>query len=239
MPLKKNRLLLVIFTIITIPCFSQEAKVLVFTKTEGFRHTSIETGVQAIQDLGTEANFEVFHTEDASKFTESFLNQFDLIIFLNTTGDVLNEEQQKHFEKFIKSGGSFMGIHSAADTEYEWPWYGKLIGAYFLSHPEQSQAKIIVSDLPHSSCQHLPKVWTRFDEWYNYKNISPKINVLLQLDESSYAGGTNGEFHPIAWCQEFDGGRMFYTGGGHTEESYSEPNFRKHLLGGINYCLKR
>lgn len=218
----------------------QEAKnVLIFTKTAGFRHDSIETGVAAIQELGRNNNFEVEHTEDASKFTASFLAQFDLVIFLNTTGDILNEAQQANFENFIKNGGNFMGIHSAADTEYDWPWYGKLVGAYFLNHPDQAQATINVLNTNHASCEHLPKVWSRFDEWYNYKNISPDINVLLELDETSYSGGENGAKHPIAWYQEFDGGRMFYTGGGHTEASYSEPDFMQHLLGGINYCLKK
>ena len=219
--------------------FASTPRVLIFSKTEGFRHTSIEIGVRAMQELATENNFEIIHTEDASKFTASFLGQFELIIFLNTTGDILNEEQQSSFENFIKSGGSFMGIHSAADTEYDWPWYGKLVGAYFLSHPDQVQADIHVLNSEHVSCKHLPKVWTRFDEWYNYKNISPDINILLQLDETSYAGGENGTNHPIAWYQEYDGGRMFYTGGGHTEASYSEKDFRQHLLGGINYCLKK
>lgn len=212
---------------------------LVFSKTEGFRHTSIETGVKAIEELGMENNFNVVHTEDASKFTASFLEQFNLVIFLNTTGDVLNEEQQTNFEKFIQNGGSFMGIHSAADTEYDWPWYGKLVGAYFLSHPEQAQANINILNTEHESCKHLPQVWSRFDEWYNYKSISADINVLLELDETSYSGGENGAHHPIAWYQEYDGGKMFYTGGGHTEASYSEPNFRQHLLGGIKYCLEK
>ena len=219
--------------------FINTKKVLVFTKTEGFRHESIETGVEAIKNIGKENQFEVFHTEDASIFTKSSLAEFDLVIFLNTTGNILNEEQQSVFEEFIKNGGSFMGIHSASDTEYDWPWYGKLVGAYFLSHPAQAEAKVIQKNDSHESTKHLPKVWTRFDEWYNYKNISPEINVLLELDETSYTGGENGSYHPIAWYQEYDGGRMFYTGGGHTISAYSEPHFKKHLLGGINYCLKR
>ena len=216
-----------------------DKKVLVFTKTEGFRHQSIKSGVKAIKKLGRTNGFSVKHTEDASKFNDAYLKTFDLVIFLNTTGNILNENEQKSFEKFIKNGGSFMGIHSAADTEYDWPWYGQLVGAYFESHPDQSQATIHVTESNHIACKHLPTVWTRFDEWYNYKNISPKIQVLLTLDESSYVGGSNGEFHPIAWYQEFDGGQMFYTGGGHTDASYSEPEFLQHLLGGINYCLKR
>ncbi len=234
----KLNFLLLLFSLGTIGASLIKAKnVLVFTKTEGFRHESIETGVETIRELGFSNGFEVVNSEDASMFSKVSLSKFDLVIFLNTTGDILNDEQQANFEEFIQNGGSFMGIHSATDTEYHWSWYGKLVGAYFLSHPNQTEADVIqVNDL-HSSTKHLPKIWTRFDEWYNYKSISPDIDVLLELDESSYYGGSNGTFHPIAWCQEFDGGRMFYTGGGHTIEAYSESNFRMHLLGGINYCL--
>ena len=135
-----------------------------------------------------------------------------------------------------------MGIHAASDTEYGWPWYGKLVGAYFTSHPNDPnvrEAKMNVVNREHPSTVHLKDTWVRNDEWYNYENINPDMNVLIYLDETSYEGGTNGDNHPIAWYQEFDGGRVFYTGGGHTNESYDEPDFQKHLVGGINYCLGR
>tara|TARA_R110002049_G_scaffold295586_3_gene483022 strand:+ start:1262 stop:2125 length:864 start_codon:yes stop_codon:yes gene_type:complete len=214
-------------------------KVLVFTKTEGFRHKSIESGVQAIIELGKKHNFEVTHTGNSEMFSNKNLKQYDLVLFLNTTGDALNEKEEMAFKKFINKGGSFMGIHAASDTEYEWSWFGKLVGAYFLNHPEKCEAIIDRVDKKHQSTKHLPEQWKRYDEWYNFKSISENINVLLTLDESSYKGGENGSFHPIAWCQEFDGGRSFYTALGHTKESYSEPEFRQHILGGILYCLKR
>ena len=214
-------------------------KVLLFTRTEGYRHESIETGVKAITNLGKQNDFDVTYSEDASIFTKQNLSHYKLVIFLNTTGDILNDNQQENFESFIKNGGSFMGIHSAADTEYDWPWYGKLVGAYFLNHPEKSKAEIIKIDQKHQSCAHLPERWLRYDEWYNYKSINPEINVLLQLDENTYKGGQNGPIHPIAWHHEFEGSKAFYTGMGHTKESYSEPDFKKHLLGGILYCLNR
>jgi len=223
-------------------CLSQSYgsdKVLLFTKTEGYRHESIETGVKAITKLGKQNDFDVTYTEDASLFTKENLSHYELEIFLNTTGDILTDDQQNNFESFIKKGGSFMGIHSAADTEYDWPWYGKLVGAYFLNHPEKSKAEIIKIDKNHQSCTHLPERWLRYDEWYNYKSISLDINVLLQLDENTYQGGENGPIHPIAWYQEFEGSRVFYTGMGHTKKSYSESDFKKHLLGGILYCLNR
>lgn len=230
---------IIILAIFFLNPVSQNDKVLVFTKTAGYRHESIEKGVSAIKKLGKRNKFNVTHTEDASIFTEENLSQYKLVIFLNTTGDILTDNQQKNFESFIKNGGSFMGIHSAADTEYDWPWYGKLVGAYFLDHPDQSNAEIVKINNTHQSCEHLPERWVRFDEWYNYKNISPDINVLLELDETTYIGGKNCEHHPIAWYHEYDGGRSFYTGIGHTTESYSESDFKKHLLGGILYCLNR
>ena len=155
---------------------------------------------------------------------------------------MLNKEQEDAFKSYINGGGNFMGIHAATDTEYDWPWYGKLVGAYFESHPNDPNvrnATMEVVDRQHPSTSHLGETWERNDEWYNYKNINPDLKVLIKLDESSYEGGTNGDFHPIAWYHEFDGGRVFYTGGGHTEESFDEPDFQKHLLGGIYYCLGR
>jgi len=218
-------------------------QVLVFTKTSGFRHESIETGVALIEKLGQQYNFKVAHTEDSLAFNTENLSQFKMVLFLSTTNDVLGESEQHALKDFMQQGGSFMGIHAATDTEYDWPWYGDMIGAYFVGHPNNPnvrEASMEVLDTDHASTEMLPEsTWVRTDEWYNYKNISSDIHVLLNLDETSYEGGTNGEHHPIAWYHEFEGGRVFYTGGGHTKESFSEPLFVAHLLGGINYCLGR
>jgi len=235
--------LVIIFT--SILCSScnlkiEKGDVLVFSKTESFRHESIEAGIKAIQKLGIENNFTVATTENSEAFTQNTLKDFKVVVFLNTTGDVLNDAQQLEFRRFIQAGGGFVGIHSAADTEYDWPWYGKLCGAYFKDHPMEPNvrdASIDVLDKTHISCSHLPERWDRTDEWYNYKSISPEVTVLLNLDETSYEGGNNGDAHPIAWYHEMDGGRAFYTGGGHTIESFSEPNFVKHILGGIKYTM--
>ena len=213
--------------------------VLVFTKTEGYRHQAIEKGVKTLRELGRQNRFVALQSESGEDFTSQNLKNYKLVVFLNTTLDVLNDTQQKAFESYIKNGGAYLGIHAASDTEYDWPWYGKLVGGYFVSHPEQQKAKIDVVDKTHPSTAHLGDVWMHFDEWYNFKNLNPNVNVLLKLDESSYKGGTNGSNHPIAWYHEFDGGRAFYTGLGHTEASYDEPEFRQHLLGGITWCLKR
>ncbi|MDA0671799.1 MAG: ThuA domain-containing protein [Bacteroidetes bacterium] len=211
--------------------------VLVFSKTAGYRHASIEEGIEAIRQLGLDNGFNVDATEDASAFTAENLQNYAAVIFLSTTGDVLNLEQQSAFEAYIQQGGGFVGIHAASDTEYSWPWYGELVGAYFDSHPEIQQATIEVADRVHPSTSHLPEYWIRTDEWYNY-NENPRgdVHVLATLDESTYSGGSMGHDHPIAWMHEFEGGRSWYTGGGHTEESFSEPDFLQHVLGGIFYA---
>jgi type 1 glutamine amidotransferase len=218
---------------------AKDKKILVFTKTKGFYHTSNVAGVKAIQQLGNENKVQVDTTSDAGVFTNQRLKQYAAIVFLSTTGDVLNEEQQRAFQHYIARGGGFVGIHAAADTEYDWPWYNELVGAYFLSHPQQQEALLVVRDSTHPSTRHLPFNWRKLDEWYNYKNIQPHIHVLITLEESSYSGGTNGSFHPIAWCHEKSGGRVFYTGLGHTDASYSDPLFLQHLWGGITYAMKQ
>ncbi|MEM1136625.1 MAG: ThuA domain-containing protein [Bacteroidota bacterium] len=217
----------------------QETKLLVFSKTEGFRHESIEAGQEAIKELGLQNNFKVVATEDPQVFKESYLKDFQVIIFLNTTGDILDPVQQSQMERFIQAGGGFVGIHSATDTEYAWEWYGKLVGAYFNGHPNNPnvrKAAVDVLNKNHPATDSLPERWETEDEWYNYKSINPDINVLINLDETSYEGGTNGAEHPVAWYHEYDGGRAFYTGMGHTIESFSSPLFLNHLLGGIKYA---
>ncbi|WP_350284218.1 ThuA domain-containing protein [uncultured Croceitalea sp.] len=216
--------------------------VLIYSKTSGYRHQSIEKGAETIKQIGRENGFIVLRTETPSDINDKNLKNYKLVIFLNTTMDVLNNDQQRAFENYIRAGGSFFGIHAAADTEYDWPWYGKLVGAYFNGHPNDPnvrKATIQVVNKDHVSTAHLPDTWERNDEWYNFKNLNPDVTVLMNLDESSYEGGTNGENHPFAWYHEFDGGRAYYTGGGHTDESFDEPDFKKHLLGAIEWCLKR
>lgn len=214
-------------------------RVLVFSRTVKFHHASIPAGQAALQKLGKENSFEVDTTTDASWFTDKNLKKYDAVIFLSTTGDVLNDEQQAAFEKFIKSGKGYMGIHAATDTEYDWPWYNQLVGAYFKSHPKQQDATLNIVDGSHISTKHLPAMWKRFDEWYNFKSLQPGLHVLITIDEKSYSGGENGEFHPMAWYHDFDGGRAFYTEFGHTDESYLDPLFLQHLLGGIQYAITK
>ena len=211
--------------------------VLVFSKTQGFRHDSIPNGIDAIGRLGDANGFAVDATEDASAFREANLRRYDVVVFLSTTGNVLNAKQQSAFERWTRDGGGFVGIHAAADTEYDWPFYGELVGAYFESHPAIQEATVKVADRDHPSTRHLPERWTRTDEWYDYQaNPRGKVHVLAALDESTYDGATMGADHPISWCQHYEGGRSWYTGAGHTKESYSAPAYRQHLLGGIRWA---
>jgi cytochrome c len=210
-------------------------KALVFSKTTGFRHDSIPDGIAAIQKLGQEHNFAVDATEDSSVFTDENLAQYNVVIFVSTTGDPLGNQSEKDaFQRYIEHGGGFAGIHAAADSGYSWEWYGGLVGAYFKQHPAIQQATVKVEDPAHPSTEGLPTTWSRQDEWYDYQtDPRGKVHVLTSLDEKSYTGGTMGYDHPNTWCQDYDGGRSWYTGLGHTKESYTEPNFLHLLLGGI------
>ncbi|TDV53672.1 ThuA domain-containing protein [Actinophytocola oryzae] len=218
------------------PAQAQAFAVLVFSKTAGFRHDSIPAGVAAIQQLGQQNGFTVDATEDATTFTDANLARYQAVVWLSTTGDVLNADQQAAFERYIRAGGGYAGVHAAADTEYDWSWYGRLVGAYFNSHPAVQQATVKVEDHAHPATAALPDRWTRTDEWYNFRT-SPRSNVhvLASVDETSYqpGAGAMGADHPTAWCQDFDGGRSWYTGGGHSQESFADPRFLSHLLGGI------
>ena len=210
---------------------------LVFSKTAAFRHDSIPNGIQAIRELGQANNFTVTATEDAGAFTDANLAQYEAVVFLMTTGDVLDATQQAAFERYIGAGHGYVGIHSAADTEYDWPWYGGLVGAYFQSHPAIQQATIKVADRTFPATAGLPQKWARTDEWYTFRtNPRGKVHVLMTLDEKTYTGGAMGFDHPIAWCQNYAGGRSFYTAIGHTAATYSDPLARQHLLGGIEWA---
>ena len=215
-------------------------RVLVFSKTAGFRHTSIGAGKAAILRLGRENGFDVDTTEDADRFTAEGLAPYRAVVFLSTTGNVLDEAQQAAFERYVRAGGGFVGVHAEADTEYDWPWYGRLVGGYFASHPNNPnvrRAALVVVDRGHAATSALPERWEREDEWYNYKQLNPATRVLVRIDESTYQGGTNGPDHPMVWHHVYDGGRAFYTGLGHTDASFAEPLFLGHLLGGIRWAM--
>ena len=214
--------------------------VLVFSKTAGFRHDSIPAGTQSIRDLGAANGFTVTATEDSAQFTTANLARYEAVVFLNTTGDVLDTTQQTAFESYIRGGGGYVGVHSASDTEYDWPFYGELVGTYFTSHPAIQQATIRVEDRAHAATAHLGPAWTRTDEWYDFRGgVRSTARVLATLDESTYTGGSMGADHPHTWCKTVGGGRSFYTGSGHTRASYAEAGFRAVVLGGIRYAAGR
>ena len=225
-------------------------KALIFSKTAAFRHTEcIPQGTVTIAEMGARHGFEVDATENAAEFTDANLAQYDVVIFLCTTGDVLNAEQQAAFERYIQDGGGYAGIHSASDTEYDWPWYGGLVGAYFRDHPgvpgvnQQFQvASMDVEDRHTAATKRLPRRWTREEEWYNFRtNPRDTVHVLLSVDESTYdprgysvpGGSAPMGDHPISWCQRYDGGRAFYTALGHRGSYWDERLLQAHVLGGI------
>jgi uncharacterized protein len=217
---------------------STSPRLLVFSKTTGFRHASIKDGLEAIRTKAAEQHIVIDATEDAAAFTRDNLQRYKAVVFLSTTGTILDDEQKRVFEQYIRAGGGYVGIHSASDTEYNWPWYGQLVGAYFKSHPSGlQQATITVEDPHHISTSMLPHEWDWTDEWYNFRsNPRGHVHVLLSLNEATYQGGTMGSDHPISWYHDFDGGRSWYTAMGHTEAGFHEPLFLAHIWGGILYA---
>jgi type 1 glutamine amidotransferase len=206
---------------------------LVFSKTAGYRHDSIPAAIAALSAIG----FTVYATEDADVFAGD-LARAGAVVFLSTTGDVLDDGQRAGLRSFLMAGGGFVGIHSAANTETGWPYFGGLIGARFAGHPRLQPGRMVVEDRDHPATAHLGEVWERSDEWYNFDaNPRPRVRVLLRVDETSYEGGAMGADHPVAWCHEYQGVRCFYTSLGHATEAYAEPGLRAHLRGGIDWAL--
>ena len=215
-------------------------RVLVFSRTKGFRHQSIPTGQRTLMDLGKQNGFAVDTTEDAAKFTEANLKQYSAVVFLSTTGDVLNDAQQVDFERYVQSGGGYVGIHAATDTEYDWPWYNKLAGAQFASHPGNPNVQpgeAFAVNKTHASMFGFPDRWTIKDEFYDFKNFNKAVNVLVKIDEKTYKDGKMGDDHPMSWYHDYDGGKAFYTNFGHPNETFAEPVFLKHLLGGLQSVM--
>jgi len=211
-------------------------RLLVYTRTTGYRHDSIPDAVSAVRSLGP---FEVDATEEPGAF-ESMLDAYAAVVFLSTSGEVLTPEGRTRLKGYVESGGGFVGVHAAACTEYGWPYYGELLGARFARHPAYQPGKAVVEEREHPATQHLPSVWEFTDEWYDFR-ASPRssVRVLASADESSYGGGGMGDDHPLVWCREQGAGRVFYTALGHASEAYEDPDFRAHLLGGIQWAAGR
>lgn len=215
-------------------------RVLVFSKTKGFRHSSIPAGQRAIMKLGQENGFAVDTTEDAGKFTDANLKRYGAVIWLSTTGDVLDDAQQAAFERYIQAGGGYVGIHAATDTEYGWPWYNKLAGGQFASHPGNPNVQTgeaYVVNKNHASMFGFPERWPIKDEFYDFKNFNKDVNVLVKIDEKTYKDGKMGDDHPMSWYHDYDGGKAFYTNFGHPDETFVNPVYLKHLMGGLKSVM--
>jgi len=212
-------------------------RILVFTKTAKFRHDAIPMAVATLQRLVVEEGMVADHTEDAQIFTTANLARYRAVVFASTTGDVLDDAQQAALERFVRQGGGFVGVHAAADTEYGWPWYGDLVGAYFKGHPPGLQSTHVQ---PEHDGKPAGARWPITDELYNYRtNPRAHVRVIATVDEREYEGGTMGEDHPIAWCHAFDGGRSWYTGLGHDAKVYEDPNVVAQLVRGLRYAAGR
>src|SRR5579872_3399142 len=223
--------------VVPAPAPEPQRSILAFSKTAGYRHDSIPYARKAILDMATERKWSVTFTEDAGFIEPNHLKGFDAVVFISTTGTILDKNQQRALQGFIHGGGGFVGIHAAADSEYDWPWYRDLVGAWFLQHPAQADALVKIEDTTDSATAHLPNPWKRHDEWYDYRvNPRPNVHVLASLDQTSYPGSKMGADHPIMWRHEFEGGRSWYTGMGHTIESYSDPLYLKMLAAGIEWA---
>ncbi|HKQ02050.1 MAG TPA: ThuA domain-containing protein [Actinomycetes bacterium] len=219
----------------TVGADTARFRVLVFTRTAGFRHRSISDGVAAIRRLGTDHGFTVDDSADPARIGQG-LTGYRAVVFLSTTGDLLDADQQAALRRYLQGGGGWVGVHAAADAEYDWPWYGELVGAWFRRHPPVQRAT--VHPAPDATLAgKLPPRWERTDEWYDFAtNPRSRVRVLATVDESTYTGGGMGTDHPIAWCHDYDGGRSWYTAMGHTSESFQDPQYLAHLLAGIRYA---
>jgi type 1 glutamine amidotransferase len=225
---------------------AQPFRVLLFSRTVGFRHDSIPTAIAALTELQSEGGYVVEATEDPAQISAENLARFQVVVFLLTTGDVLSDVQQAEFEAWIARGGGYVGVHSASDTEYDWPFYGQLVGAYFKAHPAVQAARVNLELADHpaiaglAAAVGLTSPWLHTDEWYDFRaNPRGVVTVLATVDETSYTGGTMGADHPVIWAHDTSGGgRALYTALGHTKESYAEPGFRHHLVGALRWAAR-
>lgn len=228
------------------PEFKEPLNILVFSKTNGFRHASISSGIKMLYDQSKNQNWVITVTEDASLLRDDFLAKMDVAVFMNPTGDAICETGQAAFEKFMKSGKGFVGIHAAADFEYDWEFYGNLVGAYFRTHPPAQKATVIFENYDHPAMEPFKgkKTYTTVDEWYSFKE-SPRenVNVLACLDESTVTKQKDDTWkmgdHPLIWWTEKEDVRSFYTVFGHTHESFQDELVIQHITNAINWAGKR
>lgn len=221
-------------------------RVLIFSHSTGYRHDSIAPAVPALRAVIEALGAEAVHSEDPTIFSRTGLREIDTIIFVSTTTDPANPasewlkgSRREALQNFVRAGHGILGIHAAADSHYHWPWYGRLIGAYFRHHPPGTpEGRLTVLDTDHPSTRSLPREKARVDEWYFFKDVQPGSRPLVRLDPRSI-GEAQADPAPISWAREFEGGRVFYTALGHTSESYQDAYFLEHVRGALRWTLRR
>lgn len=224
----------------TVKVEAKRDKILVFSLTKSYRHKSIADGIAAIRKLAAANRFDVDTSESVTSFTKENLNKYKALVFLNPTGsNVFSDEQKQALKGYINNGGGLLGVHAATDFCFEWEWYGKMMGAFFNDHPKVQQAQLVVVNPKDKLVKGMPAIWLHTDEWYNFKAFNENVKVLVKVDETSYQGGKMRNDHPIVWCHEFEGGRVFYTGLGHTPATYTDELFLKQLLTGLNWVMRK
>lgn len=238
--------LLTSLLVTSVSALATQFNVLLFSKTDGWHHESINEGVIAMRKLAEKHHFKLHWNENADLFNDDHLKQYHAVVFLNTTGNILNEEQQGAMERFIQSGKGFVGIHSASDTEYEWEWYTKMVGRTFHIHPAIQTAELEVVNRNFPGLERMPDRFLWTDEFYEFGAERVEgLNYILTIDESTYdpvanwgrvAGKGMGDFHPLAWYQEYDGGRAFYTALGHLPATFQDDLFMEHIYGGLYWA---
>jgi type 1 glutamine amidotransferase len=248
--MKAGKHLIIFLLVQTFLCSAiiaqKQFKALLVTTTNGWHHESVHAGVLAIQELGVRNFFDVVYFDNPAGFTDKYLSQFQVVIFLNTTGDIFDTAQQKVMERFIQSGKGFVGIHSASDTEYDWEWYTKLVGRMFYIHPPVQTAKLKILDNKFPGLQGFAdgRLWTDEEYQFGPEKVTD-LHYILGVDETTYnpkvdwgakKGEGMGAMHPLAWYHEYDGGRSFYTALGHLPISFSDPAFLNHIYAGILYA---
>jgi len=247
MKLKSNMLIiLAFFLLVSSSVQAEQFRVFLFTKTDGWHHKSINAAVTAMEKLAQKHHFSIDWHEDAARINEENLAQYDVVMFMLTTGDILSDEQKQVMERFVRSGKGFVGVHSASDTEYQWDWYTKMVGRSFHIHPLIQTAELSVINRKFPGMERMPDRFLWTDEWYEFgAERIDTLNYILSVDESTFdpkakwdtkSGDGMGEFHPVAWYHEYDGGRAFYTALGHLGATYGDTLFMEHIYGGLYWA---
>lgn len=225
-------------------------KVLIYTKNgKGFVHKNIPQSIETIKGICQKNGWSCEASDDPSIFVTEKIAEFDVLVFSNTNNETFDTDEQKQvFKKYIQGGGGFAAIHSACASERQWPWYWANVGCKFVTHPPFQEFDIKVLDKKHPSTEFLPDVWKVKDECYMLDHISFNLNVLLAADlrtvkfsekKPRRQGRAFGDYTPLCWYQEFDGGRQWYTALGHASKMYKDPTFIKHIEGGIRWAMRK